>query len=109
MDCAFTTPPSVTRRVWLSLGAVLGELGRDREALEALGRLPLYLDDAFGMPRALLLSARSLERLGRRDEALRDVDELLALWKHADADLPELAEARALRGRLVTSGARVRR
>ena len=103
-------PWKMSRRVWLSLAAVLGELGRDREALEALdryrGESTLELPYAFGMPRALLLSARSLERVGRRDEALRDVERLLALWKQADADLPELAEARALRARLVARGPR---
>lgn len=51
-------------------------------------------------PRTSLIAARSLERLGRRDEARAQVDALLAIWKEADADRPELAEARALRARL---------
>jgi tetratricopeptide (TPR) repeat protein len=97
------------RIVMFHLATVFGELGRDREALEAVRRFldgdVMEIPNAFAIPRAWLLSARSLERLGRRDEALREVDRLLALWKAADADLPELAEARAIRARLVAAGA----
>ena len=96
--------------VWVTLAEVLGELGRDREALEALDRFGggasnLELSDAFGIPRALLVSARSRERVDRSAEALRDVEKLLALWKQADADLPELAEARTIRARLAAGAA----
>ena len=98
---------------WFFLATVHGEQGRDREALQATRRFLqatiMEIPHAFSIPRARLLSARSLERLGERDEALREVDRLLALWKSADADLPELAEARALRARLLASGARAGR
>jgi len=51
----------------------------------------------------LLLKAQAHERLGEREKAIATVDRLLAGWKHADADLPRLAEAKALRAQLATS------
>jgi tetratricopeptide (TPR) repeat protein len=101
--------------------AVLGDLlvrdGRPAEAVELLGSInalpgqarlerPTYPvaaeegDYGWIHPWTLLSLARAHESLGQRDEARACLRELLALWKDADADLPLLAEARALRRRL---------
>ena len=91
-------------------GEILQELGRDGEAVEKLRQFrredAVGLDDMFTWmyPRSLYLEAVSLERLGRRDEALEAVDRLLRLWKQADDDLPKLREAKALRHRLAIGG-----
>jgi tetratricopeptide (TPR) repeat protein len=50
---------------------------------------------AFYEPRYILAIARLLDKAGRRDEARREYARFLEVWKHADPDLPELAEARA--------------
>ena len=88
------------------LGVILGEMGRDREAVEALRRSrrnPSHDFDGANVlawPRSLYLEAAALERAGAREEALRTVDRLVRLWREADGDLPYLREARALRARL---------
>jgi hypothetical protein len=51
-------------------------------------------------PMVLLGLAQAYERTGDRTRALERVDALLRRWDRADADLPALAEARALRKRL---------
>jgi len=51
-------------------------------------------------PRTLHSLAACYERLGDLEKARDRNDELLRLWRRADADLPLLAEARALRGRI---------
>jgi tetratricopeptide (TPR) repeat protein len=51
-------------------------------------------------PRSFLVAARSLEALGRRDEARAKVQALLDTWASADPGQPMLDEARALRARL---------
>ena len=51
-------------------------------------------------PRYLLRLARLLEQAGDRDAARAEYRRFLELWKHADANVPELAEARrALAGK----------
>lgn len=80
-------------------------LGRPAEAVEALRDLELAASfcapaAAAWYPRALMARSRALDALGRRGEALAEVDRLLARWRHADPELPLLAEARALRRRL---------
>jgi hypothetical protein len=45
-------------------------------------------------PRYVLEMGRLLERSGDRNAALVEYQRFLELWKNADADLPELAEAR---------------
>jgi tetratricopeptide (TPR) repeat protein len=86
------------------LGELLVEARRDREAVAALrafqGRHFDFWVRCWAYPRSLLLAAESLERLGDREGARAEVDRLLAIWRRADADLPALAEARALRARL---------
>jgi tetratricopeptide (TPR) repeat protein len=50
---------------------------------------------AFYEPRYVLAIARLLDKAGRRAEAKKEYARFLDLWKGADADLPELAEARS--------------
>ena len=78
--------------------------GLDAEAVDALRRFqrlpfqPYWRSWVY--PRSLFLLARSLERLGKREEARAELDRLLRLWAHADAGLPLLKEARVLKARL---------
>ena len=51
-------------------------------------------------PRYVLQIARLLEKKGDRPAALVEYRRFLDLWKHADADLPELTEARRAVARL---------
>jgi len=51
-------------------------------------------------PRSLYFRALAHERLGERAKSREVNDHLLALWKHADPDLPLLAEAKVLRRRV---------
>jgi tetratricopeptide (TPR) repeat protein len=46
-------------------------------------------------PRFILELARLYDRVDRKDQALREYRRFLELWKDADADLPELQEAKA--------------
>jgi tetratricopeptide (TPR) repeat protein len=57
---------------------------------------------SWAQPRAHLLLARALADAGRPVEARAEVRRVLRLWARADPDLPDLAEARALEGRLGT-------
>ncbi|HEU4386083.1 MAG TPA: protein kinase [Anaeromyxobacteraceae bacterium] len=86
-------------------GDLAARSGADAEAVEALRRfqslfIPAAMWRSWAYPRSLYLSAASLERLGRRAEALAHVEKLLDDWRGADPRLPLLEEARALRGRL---------
>jgi eukaryotic-like serine/threonine-protein kinase len=88
-------------------GVVAAEAGNDEEALDALRRFEratFWGFDAYQAPwflaRARFLMARSLDRLGRRDEARKLLDLQLARWKDADAGLPLLADMKALRAAL---------
>ena len=49
---------------------------------------------------SLFLLASAYERLGDRPRALDRIDEFLKNWPRADADLPRLAEARAMKKRV---------
>jgi tetratricopeptide (TPR) repeat protein len=91
--------------------ALLGELeagrGRDGPAIEALERYRtagisglVNIEAALRLPRSLLLLAEAYERTGDRARARERLDQLLAAWRQADADLPMLAEAKALDRRL---------
>jgi tetratricopeptide (TPR) repeat protein len=90
------------------LGELLAEAHRDREAVATLRTFQRkHFDNwirCWAYPRSLLLVAESLERLGDADGARAEVDRLLALWARADADLPALERARALRARLGRPG-----
>lgn len=46
-------------------------------------------------PRYVLAVARLLDKMGRHEEARKEYQRFLELWKDADKGLPELAEARA--------------
>ena len=86
-------------------GDLAARSGADGEAVEALGRfrslfIPIMMWRSWAYPRSLYLSAASLERMGRRAEALELVQRLLDDWRVADPQLPLLREARALRARL---------
>jgi len=76
----------------LLLARALVEGGHLPEALAAYDRA---LELSPGRSAAVLGRARVLARLGRGEEARRAYAQLMASWKNADADLPELAEARA--------------
>jgi tetratricopeptide (TPR) repeat protein len=88
-------------------GLAAAEAGSDAEAVEALRRFvrsAFWGSDAYQAPwfaaRARYVMARSLDRLGRRGEAREVLEVVLTRWKDADADLPLLAEMKALRGKL---------
>ncbi|HEY6098603.1 MAG TPA: hypothetical protein VIW03_04195, partial [Anaeromyxobacter sp.] len=95
-------------------GEVLSELGRDAEAVELFRAYRRRMGvniwdgnfDAWSFPRSLFLEAAALERLGERDEAARVLGRLLRLWERADAELPLLARAKALHGRLAAAKGR---
>jgi eukaryotic-like serine/threonine-protein kinase len=91
--------------------ALLAELARTRgdcaevvKHLEAVRALPYYAEmvpfsSRFAAPRLQTL-ALCYERLGDTARARQRNDELLRRWARADADLPLLAEAKALQARL---------
>jgi tetratricopeptide (TPR) repeat protein len=85
------------------LAKVAAEEGRDDEVVQAVEKLrvtPGGTWRTWAWPHALLLAAKAHDRVGERGKARAAVDEVLAMWKDADADLPFLAEARSMRGRL---------
>jgi tetratricopeptide (TPR) repeat protein len=51
--------------------------------------------EGFPQPQYVLRLARLLERTGDRQGARREYERLVEIWKRADAELPELVEARA--------------
>jgi len=84
---------------------VLLAAGRAAEAAETWPaplpcRCTSRLDRAAQYPRLALLRARAMEQLDRRADAIRELDGILAFWKHADPDLPLLIEVKAMRKRL---------
>jgi tetratricopeptide (TPR) repeat protein len=74
------------------LGEVLVEIARPGEAIEwfehALARTPNRSLSVLGL-------ARALTAVGRTEDARRRYRDVLANFEHADADLPELKEARS--------------
>lgn len=97
----------------LHQGEILLELGRDREAVEAIQRYRRTFNGSSSMrdygltwwnyPRALHLQAAALERLGEIEHSRTVNEQLLRLWDHADPDLPLLVEARARQARLAST------
>jgi tetratricopeptide (TPR) repeat protein len=86
-------PPVTVKPPYEVLGELLLlELGRPAEAVvaleQALARTP-------ARPAVLLALARAHRAPGHRDEAVRRYAELAAVWRHAPADAPDVAEARA--------------
>ena len=91
---------------WLAYAAF--EAHDDRVAIAAATDFERDLSQcapwrAWGLARLLYRKAVTQERAGDHAAALATVDRLLGLWKRADPDLPLLAEARALRARLVAA------
>jgi hypothetical protein len=72
-------------------GTMLLEMKRPADAIrhftETLKRTP-------GRPKAIYGIARAAEALGDKQTAIERYNELLAMWKHADKDRPEIASAR---------------
>ncbi len=110
----------------VALGEIAFAKGRDAEAiaaLEAFARTPVVSWHwgvppsqvnrwffaghfrSWAYPRSLYLRAAAHERLGELEKARALVDRLLGIWKRADPDLPLLAEAKAMRKRLVAPSA----
>jgi tetratricopeptide (TPR) repeat protein len=88
--------------LWMLAHAAF-DAGKDDEvvaAADALRTVGVGGWRSWALPDAQLLAARALERKGDRAKARARVDEVLATWKHADADLPMLARAKELRARL---------
>ncbi len=87
------------------LGEVLLQLGRPAEALEAFGQA---LSRNANRSRSVLGSARAAAALGQTEAAREYYRRVLANYEHADADLVEVAEARAAQAATwaATSGAR---
>jgi tetratricopeptide (TPR) repeat protein len=86
-------------------GEALAREGRDAEAIDVLRRaealyVPLAMWRSWALPRAEVLVARSLARLGRAREARAGLDRLLAEARGAEPDCAWVVEARALRSRL---------
>ena len=87
------------------LGRMLADAGRCPDAIVEFDRLSDHYPwwgspkALWGvrMPLSLLEAARCHVKLGQHDLARQKLDRLLLLWRDADADLPALAEARALR------------
>ena len=84
----------------------LAEAGRDDEAIAALRKFQricpwLSVYRSWAYPRSLFLLARAHARRGERDEAVRNLDQLLLDWRDADAGSPLVREARQLRTSLV--------
>jgi hypothetical protein len=94
---------------------ILLAVGRNAEAAEVWpALLPCrctdQMDVAVQYPRLGIHRAHAMERLGRRADALRELDGVIAFWKEADDDLPLLVEAKAMHARLakgaIVKGAR---
>ncbi len=79
-----------------ALGDALAGLGRMDDAIAEYERALRVFP---GMALARFHLAQSYQRKGRKAEAVAQYQQFLELWKHADADLPQLAEARAAVGK----------
>jgi tetratricopeptide (TPR) repeat protein len=88
-------PPVVIKPSQELLGEVLAQIGRPREAAAAFeGALKRYPNRSV----SLLGLARALAAAGARDGARARYKRFLANWRAADADRPELTEARKVSG-----------
>jgi tetratricopeptide (TPR) repeat protein len=93
------------------LGEALAASGSCAEAVVEFQRVERLFVSRFTIPwrpsywaESLVRRARCLAELGRTAEASTTLDRFLATWKRADPDLPLLAEAQQLRGRLQEPG-----
>ncbi|HET8733611.1 MAG TPA: hypothetical protein VFM45_07565 [Anaeromyxobacteraceae bacterium] len=91
---------------WLAL--LLAEAGRDAEVVETLRETVdstwLMVSVVWVVPRARILVARSLHRLGRDAEALAELGRLRALLDRPDPGWQPLADARALEAEIRRGG-----
>jgi eukaryotic-like serine/threonine-protein kinase len=71
------------------------------DTMQAMRIVPGGLLRSWAYPQALYLAALSYEHLGDRGKARETIDRLLRAWKRADPGLHDLAEATALRARLI--------
>lgn len=85
-------PPVTVKPPREALGELLLALDRPAEAIPELERA---LARTPGRPAVLLALARAHRALGHRDEARRRYAEVAAIWHHAPADAPDVAEVRA--------------
>jgi hypothetical protein len=79
--------------------------GADAEAVDGFRRfrslfIPTAMWRSWAHPRSLLLEADALLRLGRVEEARAALERFDAEWSEADADLPLLALAEEVAGRM---------
>src|SRR5258705_6652080 len=88
---ALSQPPYPIIPAHELFGTMLLEMKRPADAMkhftETLRRTP-------GRAKAVYGIARAAEALGDKQTAIKRYTELLEMWKHADKDRPELAEAR---------------
>jgi tetratricopeptide (TPR) repeat protein len=85
-------PPELLKPAQELYGEVLLEQGKAEEA-EAQ-----FHGSLLRMPQrttSLLGAARAAVKLGHEDEARRLYTDLAAIWRQADGDLPDVAEARS--------------
>jgi tetratricopeptide (TPR) repeat protein len=85
-------------QAFLAAGRLPEAMAAARQAVEGIDTADPRLDLLLDRARARLVLARVLEAMGRPDKAAAQASEFLALWRSADAGLPELAEARRLAG-----------
>jgi len=78
----------------------LGEVEEGDRALLAFEREPAGFWRGWGRAQLLVWSAEAHARQGDRARALAALDRLDRIWARADHDLPQLADARALRRKL---------
>jgi Tfp pilus assembly protein PilF len=84
-------PPSVAKPAHELLGELLLKGGN---AAEARGEFERSLAHAPERALSLLGLARAAAKAGDRPAAEEAYRRLASVWRHADADLPDLAEAR---------------
>jgi tetratricopeptide (TPR) repeat protein len=88
---ALSQPPYPIIPAHELFGSILLEMKRPADAMrhftETLRRTP-------GRPKAVYGIARAAEALGDKQTAIKRYTELLAMWKHADKNRPEIATAR---------------
>jgi tetratricopeptide (TPR) repeat protein len=85
-------PPSLLKPSHELLGEILLRAGKPQEAATAFATALVRQPNRA---RSLLGAARAAAASGNKTAALAAYAELLTVWQQADADLPELREARA--------------
>ena len=83
-------------RAYLAAGRLPEAMSAARQAAESVDMAAPRLDLMADRARARLELARVLAAMGRPDKAAAEARSFLDLWRNADSELAELAEARAL-------------